>query len=82
MLVLDWEIKCSKRRIPEHVTPKVKWWRPNEEKIQFRDKVLCERRLLESVQEWLGENSMVILRAGQQVLGMSIGRRPPGHKET
>ena len=24
VLVLDWEIKCSKRRIPEQVTPKIK----------------------------------------------------------
>ena len=30
VLVVDWEIKCSKRRIPEQVTrvPKIKWWRP------------------------------------------------------
>ena len=27
-----------------------------------------ERRLLESVHEWLDENSMVILKAGQEVL--------------
>ena len=54
VLVLDWEIKCSKRRIPEQVTPKIKWWRLKEEnlKIQFRDKVLSERRLLKNVQEW------------------------------
>ena len=26
VLVLDWEIKCSKRRVPEQVTPKIKWW--------------------------------------------------------
>ena len=54
LVFVDWEIKCSKRRIPEHVTPKIKWWRLKEDslKIQFRDKVLGERRLLESVQEW------------------------------
>ena len=53
-IVLDWEIKCSKRRVPEQVTPKIKWWRLKEEnlKIQFREKVLSERRLLENVQEW------------------------------
>ena len=33
--------------------------------------MLGERRMLESVQEWWEENSMVILRAGQDVLGMS-----------
>ena len=84
VLVLDWEIKCSKRIIPEQVTPKIKWWRLKEEnlKIQFREKVLSERRLLENVQEWWEENSKVIVRAGQEVLGMTTGRRPPGDKET
>ena len=84
VLVLDWEIKCSKRRIPEQVTPKIKWWRLKEEnlKIQFNEKVLSERRLLENVQEWWEENSTVIVRAGQEVLGMTTGRRPPGDKET
>ena len=84
VLVLDWEIKCSKRRIPEKVTPKIKWWRLKEEnlKIQFREKVLSERRLLENVQEWWEANSTVIVRAGQEVLGMTTGRRPPGDKET
>ena len=72
VLVLDWEIKCSKRRIPEQVTTKIKWWRLKEVniKIQFRE-VLSETRLLENVQEWWEENSTVILRAGQEVLGMT-----------
>ena len=38
--------------------------------------------MLESVQEWLEENSMLILRVGQEVLGMSTGKRAPGDKET
>ena len=59
VLVLDWEIKCSKRRVPEQVTPKIKWWRLKEENlnIQFREKVLSERRLLENVQKWWEENT-------------------------
>ena len=54
VLVLDWEIKCSNRRIPEQVTTKIKWWKLKVEnlKIQFREKVLRERRLLENVQVW------------------------------
>ena len=44
--------------------------------------MLSERRLLENVQEWWKENSTVIVRAGQEVLGMTTGRRPPGNKET
>ena len=65
MLVLDWEIKCSKRRIPDQVTAKNKLWRLKEENlnIQFREKLLSERRLLESVQELWEENSTVIVRA-------------------
>ena len=45
---------ASKRRIPEPLTPKIKWWRLKEDnlKIQFREKVLSERGLLENVQEW------------------------------
>ena len=84
VLVLDWEIKCSKRRIPEQVTPKIKWWRLTDEKLKilFREKVLSERRLLENVQEWWEENSTAIVRAGQEVLVMTTGRRPPGNKET
>ena len=44
VLVLDWEIKCSNKRIPEQVTTKIKWWKLKVEniKIQFREKVLRE----------------------------------------
>ena len=82
VLVLDWEIRCSKRRIPDQVTPKIKWWRLKDDNlnIQFREWVLSERRLLKRVQEWLEENSMVILGVGQDVLGMSTGKRAPGDK--
>ena len=33
VLVLDWEIKCSKIRVPEQVTPKINWWRLKEDNI-------------------------------------------------
>ena len=64
------------------MTPNIKWLKEENLKIQFREKVLGERRLLESVQEWWEENSMVILRAGQEAIGMSTRRIPPGDKET
>ena len=35
VLVLDWEIKCSKKRVPEQVTPKIKWWRLKEENLKI-----------------------------------------------
>ena len=44
--------------------------------------MLGERILLENVQGRWEENSIVILTAGQEVLGMTTGRRPPGDKET
>ena len=48
--------------------------------IQFREKGLGERRLLESVQELCEETGSVILRSGQDVLGMLIGRRTTGDR--
>ena len=39
-------------------------------------------RPVESVQEWWEETNTRILRVGQEVLGMTTGRRPPGDKET
>ena len=51
VVVFDLVIKCSKRIRPEQLIPKMKWGRKKEEnlKVQFREKVLSERRLLESV---------------------------------
>ena len=37
---------------------------------------------MESVQEWWEETSTKILRVGEEVLGMTTGRKPPGDKET
>ena len=44
--------------------------------VKFREKVLDERRLLESVHELWEENSMVISRAGQE--GDPLGTRRHG----
>ena len=64
------------------MTPKIKWWRLKKDnlRIQFRENELSERRLLENVQELWEETGLVILRAGQDVLGMLIGRIPIGDK--
>ena len=35
-----------------------------------------------SVHEWWEEKSMVILRAGQEVFGISKGRKPTGDNDT
>ena len=38
LLVLNCDTKCSKRRIPEQVTPKIKWWRLKEENIKIQSR--------------------------------------------
>ena len=84
LLVMDCEIQRGKKRKPEQATPRIKWWRLKEDdlKVQFREKVLDKVRPVENVQEWWEETSTTILRVGQEVLGMTTGRRPPGDKET
>ena len=39
-------------------------------------------RPVESGQKWWEEASYTILRVGQEVLGMTTGRRPPCDKDT
>ena len=84
VLVMDWYIQRGKKRKPEQATPRIKWWRLREYnlKVQFRENVLDKVRPVESVQEWWEETSTTVLRVGQEVLGMTTGRRPPGDKET
>ena len=80
---MDWEIQRGKRRKSEQATPRTKWWRLKEDnlKVHFRE-VLDKVRPVESVQEWCEETSTMILRVGQEVLGMASGRSPLGVKET
>ena len=83
VLVMDWDIQRGKKRKPELATPRIKWWRLREDnlKVQFREKVLDKVRPVESVQEWWEETSTTILIVGQDVLGMTTGRRPPGDND-
>ena len=84
VVVMDWWTSSVKKRRPESATPKIKWWRlaAGDLKAQFREKVLEAVMPVEGVQDWWEDRSKVILRVGQEVLGMSTGRRPPGDKET
>ena len=43
--------------------------------------MLDKVRPVDSVQEWWEETSTNILRLGQEVMGMTTGRRPPRDKE-
>ena len=61
------------------------WWRLREDKfnrITFRETVLEKEKQVESVQEWWDERNTTILRAGQEVLSITAGRRSPGDNET
>ena len=51
-------------------------------KAQFRDNMYDTSRPMESGQKWWEEASSTILIAGQEVLGMTTGRRPPCDKDT
>ena len=74
VLAMGWEINICKKRRAGQRTPMIKWWRLKEEerKTLFKEKVLQERRLPDSVQEWWEETSKVILEAGQEVLGSGL----------
>ena len=78
------KFKGGKKIKPEQATPTIKWWILKEDnlKVQFREKVMDKVRLVDCVQEWWEETSTTILRVGQEVLGMTTGRRPPGDKDT
>ncbi|XP_068237110.1 uncharacterized protein [Palaemon carinicauda] len=64
--------------------PKIKWWKLKEEELRvlFKERVLEADRLHEDIQKWWTENSKVILRMGEEVLGKSSGKRPPHGKES
>ncbi|XP_068233583.1 uncharacterized protein [Palaemon carinicauda] len=66
------------------MAPKIKWWKLKEAEMRvlFKERVLEAVRLHEDVQQWWIENSKVILRIGEEVLGKSSGRRPPNDKES
>ncbi len=82
---MDWILEKSKKRKQEKRTPRVKWWRLQQEndiKSQFTDRLLAEVKIgIENVQERWKENSRVIRNVGE-VLGKSSDRKPTGNKET
>ena len=63
---------------------KIKWWKLKEPeaKRQFREKVMEEWVEADSVQNWRRENSEVMRKAGEEMLGRTSGKRAPADKET
>ena len=64
--------------------PKIKWWKlkNTELRTMFKERVLEAIRLHEDVQEWWTENSKVILKIGEELLGKSSGRKHINAKES
>ena len=83
LVVVDCELK-SVRRGRQEVTPRIKWWKLREEesKTRFKEEVMREITPKESVNEWWKDNSSMIVRIGEEVLGKTSGKGPPGDKET
>ncbi|XP_068222162.1 craniofacial development protein 2-like [Palaemon carinicauda] len=79
LLVID--CRLSKKT---KMDQKIKWWKLKEEKLRvlFKERVLEALRLYEDLQEWRTENSIVILRIGEEVLGKLSRRRPANDKES
>ena len=66
------------------VQPKIKWWRLKDQEIRerFKQAVLNSIRLAEDVNIWWVENSAMIIRTAEELLGKTSGRGPPNDKES
>ncbi|KAK3884449.1 hypothetical protein Pcinc_011284 [Petrolisthes cinctipes] len=65
-------------------TPKIKWWELKNERLkqQFKERVLNEITPKENANEWWEENSNIIRRVGEELLGKTSGRGAPQDKES
>ena len=75
------------RRIDQgkkNVQPKIKWWRLKDQEIRerFKEAVLRSIRLANDVNIWWAENSALILRLAEELLGKTSGKGPPNDKES
>ena len=84
MVLIDCRLRNCKKSKKLRMEPKIKWWRLKDTELRavFKERVLAEIRVYEDVQVWWTENSEVILRIGEEVLGKSSGRKPPNDKES
>ena len=75
VLVLDWG--CMRKEL------RIKWWRLKDDvlKKEFILKVIEGMRALMGVQKWWSWNSEVIRKAGEQLLGVTLGTGTPPDKE-
>ncbi|XP_013774375.1 uncharacterized protein LOC106459310 [Limulus polyphemus] len=80
--ILDCGVKGAKRGKQREV-PKIKWWKLEEEQLkdQFKERVMNEITPKENANEWWRENSNIIRRIGEELLGKTSGRGAPQDKE-
>ncbi|XP_066969173.1 uncharacterized protein [Macrobrachium rosenbergii] len=66
------------------VRPKIKWWRLKDQEMRqsFKEKFLHSIRLTDDVNIWWVENSTMILRTAEELLGEISARGPPNDKES
>ena len=81
--VMDCEVKCTKRG-KQLLTPKIKWWKLKEEHltVEFNNEVMREVTLKENANEWWKENSKIIRKVAEEVLGKPSGKGIPQGKDT
>ncbi|XP_068201204.1 uncharacterized protein [Palaemon carinicauda] len=82
LVAIDCRLRNCRRSKKTRMDPKIKWWKLRDEKLSLvQEKGAGSSKVHEDVQEWWTENSKVILRIGEEVLGKSSGRRPLNDKE-
>ena len=64
--------------------PKIKWWRLKEQEMRerFKETVINSIRLAEDVNVWWVENSTMIMRTAEELLGKTSGKGAPNDKES
>ena len=63
---------------------KIQWWKLKNVglRAEFKQKVLENWKQTEGVQEWWSVNSKILLKAAEEVLGKTSGKKAPADKET
>ena len=77
-------VLCNRVSPIDRAEPKIKWWKLADEEIgkEFKDKVLGRLMDAENVEDWWKINSEIIIKAGEETLGKSSGRKPRNNKES
>lgn len=82
-VIVDCAIR-PKRKGKQKREQKIKWWKLKDLDLAkaFKKQALEKIGLYECVNEWWEENSKVLIKAGEEILGKTTGKGPPQDKET